>query len=277
MRHASAKGTSVLPVGGRQHLVRGGAVIADVELSTLHLNGVIEYEPAEMIALIQAGVRVGDLQALLAGSGQEWPVDAPGEATVGGVIAAGVSSPRQLRVGMVRDTVVELELVTGDGRLIRSGARTVKNVTGYDVHKLATGSMGTLGVIVQAALKVRPLPRAAATLRVQGDGLLLGMRLLAAVPMACGVAAWPSAAEIRLEGWTEEVAEMREIATTAVSGLENIDVTTFPSHSPWIREERAVVEAFVAPSRIGALVEGMDDWTALIGVGQVWFHLAREE
>ena len=76
-------------------------------------------------------------QAVLAEGGQEWPVDAPDDATVGGVIAAGVSSFRRLRVGHVRDTVVEMELVRGDGRLVKSGARTVKNVTGFDVHRLA--------------------------------------------------------------------------------------------------------------------------------------------
>ena len=87
---------------------------------------------------------------------------------MGGVIAAGASSPRRLRVGHVRDTVTEMELVTGDGRLIKSGARTVKNVTGYDVHRLVTGSLGTLGVIVQVAVKIRPLPEASASLASEG-------------------------------------------------------------------------------------------------------------
>ena len=90
--------------------------------------------------------------------GQEWPADAPADATVGGVIASGSSSTRRMRVGALRDTVVEMELVTGDGRVVHSGARTVKNVTGYDVHRLATGSLGTSGVITQVALKVRPVP-----------------------------------------------------------------------------------------------------------------------
>ena len=116
-------------------------------------------------------MRVGELQAVLAEGGQEWPVDAPHDATVGGVIAAGVSSFRRLRLGHVRDTVVELELVRGDGLLVKSGARTVKNVTGYDVHRLATGSLGTLGVIVQVALKLRPLPQVRRMLTIEGDGL----------------------------------------------------------------------------------------------------------
>jgi len=267
LQRASAEGITVLPVGGRQHMGPGGLGAADIELSTELLNKIVEYEPAEMIAVVQAGMRIGDLVSLLADNGQEWPVDAPAEATVGGVIAAGASSPRRLRVGLVRDTVVELELVTGDGRLIRSGARTVKNVTGYDVHRLATGSMGSLGVIVQVAIKVRPLPRAVRTLRAHGDGLALGAALLEAVPLAAGVAATAGTAEIRLEGWPEEVDQQEADAVFAVPGLERIEAERFPS-----KMEGNLTETFVAPSEIGDLVKGAEDWTALIGVGLVWLR-----
>ena len=159
VREAAARGTRLLVVGGRTHMDRGNPSDVDAELWTTMMDEVVAYEPAEMLAVVEAGMRVGELQAVLAEGGQEWPVDAPHDATVGGVIAAGVSSFRRLRLGHVRDTVVELELVRGDGLLVKSGARTVKNVTGYDVHRLATGSLGTLGVIVQVALKLRPLPQ----------------------------------------------------------------------------------------------------------------------
>ena len=267
LRRASAGHLSVMPVGGRQHLGRQPSHVADLEFSTTAMDQVIEYEPAEMIAVVQAGMRVGDLSALLADNGQEWAVDAPGDATVGGVIASGVSSPRRIRVGLLRDTVVEIELVTGDGRLIRSGARTVKNVTGYDIHKLAAGSMGSLGVIVQAALKVRPLPRAARTLRAAGDGLQLGTALLEAVPMAAGVAATTGAVEIRLEGWPEEVDELEADALKAVPTLERIEAEHFPSSV-----QGSASGVCVAPSQIGELVKDAEGWTALIGVGLVWFR-----
>ena len=90
-------------------------------------------------------MRVGALRQVLAEGGQEWPADAPDDATVGGTIAVAASSPRRLRMGPLRDTVVEIVLVTGDGRLVRSGARTVKSVQGYDLHRLATGSLGCSG------------------------------------------------------------------------------------------------------------------------------------
>ena len=273
---ATAQDDKVLVVGGRQHMDRGNPSEVDLELWTTQLDEVVEYDPAEMIVVVQAGKRVQDLAALLAASGQEWPVDAPPGATVGGVIAAGVSSPRRLRVGHVRDTVVELELVTGDGRLIRSGARTVKNVTGYDVHRIATGSLGTLGVIVQAALKVRPLPQAATSLRSEGDGLTLGRQLLSAVPMATGIAATRGTVEIRLEGWNEEVSELTRLATAPVPGLRPMEgPVAFPSFPPWLDADAdVVVEAAVPPSRVETLVDGLDGWTALIGVGLVWFCLS---
>src|SRR5262249_16428690 len=150
---------------------------------TTQLDSVASYESAEMLAVVGGGLRVGALQKLLGEHSQEWPVDASDDSTVGGVIASAPISLRHLLAGHVRDTVVELELVTGDERLVRSGARTVKNVTGYDIHRLATGSLGTLGVIVQAALKLRPLPKARRTLVFAKDGgLRLGRLLLDAIP-----------------------------------------------------------------------------------------------
>src|SRR6266508_3472121 len=141
LRQATADGRRLLVVGGRTHIDKGEPCAVDAE-------------PAEMIAVVEGGMRVGELDRILADGAQEWPSDAPTSATVGGVIAAAVTSPRRLRMGPIRDTVIEMEVVTGDGRLVRSGARTVKSVTGYDLHKLMTGSLGTLGVIVQVALKV---------------------------------------------------------------------------------------------------------------------------
>ena len=154
-------------------------------------------------------MRLGDLRRLLADGGQEWPVDDPDDATVGGVIAADVPLPRQLRVGCLRDTVVEMVFVTGDGRRIRSGARTVKNVTGYDLHRLLTGSRGTLGVITQVALKVRPLPKMATTLVSREGGIQLAERLLEAVPLPAAVIAEHDRVSVRLEGWPKKFPSRR--------------------------------------------------------------------
>ena len=109
-------GTTVLVVGGRTHIDKGNPVDVDAELWTTLLDGVVAYDPAEMLVVVDAGIRLRDLRLLLAEGGQEWPVDGSDDATVGGVIAAAIDPIRQLRVGRMRDTVVEMEVVTGDGR-----------------------------------------------------------------------------------------------------------------------------------------------------------------
>jgi glycolate oxidase FAD binding subunit len=272
LRTASAERRRVLLVGGRTHMDRGNPSEVDAELWTTQLDRVVAYDPAEMLVVAEAGLRVGELRRVLAEGGQEWPVDAPEAATVGGVIAAGVSSPRRLRVGHVRDTVVELDLVTGDGRAVRSGARTVKNVTGFDIHRLATGSLGTLGAIAQAALKVRPLPESRRTLVHAGDGGLdLGRRLLDAVPAAAAVLAAPDRVELRLEGWHAEVDELEAAARSVTAELVALESDAFPARP--VDGAPLVLEAAVPPSRMSALVEDLEDWTALVGVGVVWFRL----
>jgi glycolate oxidase FAD binding subunit len=260
----------VLIVGGRRHLDKGHPVAVDAELWTTQLDAVIAYEPAEMLVVVQAGMRCGVLADLLAEHGQEWPADAPTDATVGGVIASGSSSARRLRVGAIRDTVVEMELVTGDGRVVHSGARTVKNVTGYDVHRLATGSLGTLGVITQVALKVRPAPKRRTTLEAPGD-LSLATAIVTHVPLVAGVLATDETVEVRLEGWEAEIDELRGAVTALAPTAIAVDERPFP-RAPWWEwpDAGTIVEAAVAPSRLDRAVEGSASYAALAGVGLAW-------
>jgi glycolate oxidase FAD binding subunit len=267
LRHASAHGTRALVVGGRQHIDKGNPSEVDVELWTTLLDAVVAYDPAEMLCVVEAGMRVRDLRSMLAGGGQEWPVDAPGDATVGGVIAADVALPRQLRVGSLRDTVVEMNLVTGDGRHVRSGARTVKNVTGYDLHRLLTGSLGTLGVITQVALKVRPLPKAARTLVTRDGGFDMAQRLLDAIPLPAAVVASPDHVTVRLEGWPDEVGEQASVVGGFTS-FDDVDPTAFSARA--FPDAPIVAEAGVVPSKLPPLAADLDEYRALMGVGFAW-------
>ncbi len=267
VRAANEQGRRLLVVGGRRHIDKGNPCDVDAELWTTQLDRLVSYEPAEMIAVVEAGMRIGDLRRRLAEGGQEWPADAPDDATVGGVLASGASSPRRLKVGALRDTVLETEVVTGDGRFVRSGARTVKNVTGYDLHKLVCGSLGTLGVVVQVALKVRPLPEARRTIRLAG-GFDEASAAMGAVPTPAGLMVTPEGVELRLEGWAAEVEEQ----TAAVAGATGVvDDDAFPSTRPW-EPSSVVVEAAVPPSRLAEVVVG-DAWGALAGVGIAWIGL----
>jgi glycolate oxidase FAD binding subunit len=272
LRERSSARRSVLVAGGRQHLDKGNPVEVDAELWTTQLDGIEQYEPAEMIAVVGAGTRVRDLDAALQDGGQEWPHDAPGEATVGGVIAAAATSPRRLRLGPIRDTVLEVELVTGDGRFVRGGARTVKNVTGYDLPRTLTGSLGTLGVLVQVAIKVRPLPRTRRTLRVStGDPIGVGSALLAAVDLPVAVLAMPEAVEVRLEGWPDEVAEQTDaVRTIAGTHAAVHDEAPFPTERAWDGAP-IVAEVAVAPSRIDEILPFAGEaWGVPLGTGLLW-------
>lgn len=270
VRRANGESRRLLILGGRRHVDKGNPTELDAELWTTQLDRLIAYEPAEMIVVAEAGMRVGELGRILAAGGQEWPADAPEDATIGGVLASGASSARRLKVGALRDTVLEAEIVTGDGRFIRSGARTVKNVTGYDLHKLVVGSLGTLGVIVQVALKVRPLPETKRSLRFASDPGIADA-VLAAVPAAAAVISTPDGIELRLEGWSAEVDEQARSASEVAAPIDAVVDGAFPGSRPW--DERPVVaEVSVPPSRLAEVVPA-DAWGALTGVGIAWCGL----
>jgi glycolate oxidase FAD binding subunit len=273
LSHLSSAGTPTLIVGGRQDMGRAAPRDTGAELWTTQLDRVIAYDPAEMLAVVEAGMRIRDLEALLAGGDQEWPVNAHPDATVGGVIAAGISGIRRLRTGLMRDSVVELELATGDGRLIRSGARTVKNVTGFDVHRLAAGSFGSLGAVVQVAIKVRPRPKVRRTLVIGEGGVSLAERLLDTVPLPAAVIAEPDRIELLLEGWPEEVDEQTETARAVTAAFDVYDDQPTTRVDELWPNAPVLVEAAVTPSRIEAVTKGAVRWRALMGVGLVWIPL----
>jgi glycolate oxidase FAD binding subunit len=142
----------------------GGAVL---DVSTL--RGIISYEPSELVITAYCGTPLAEVQAALAQAGQMLAFEPPAfaaQATLGGVIAAGLSGPRRAWAGGVRDFVLGASLLDGSGRHLHFGGQVMKNVAGYDVSRLLAGSMGILGVITQVSLKVLPVPAAEASMRM---------------------------------------------------------------------------------------------------------------
>ncbi|SEO56111.1 glycolate oxidase subunit GlcE [Aquisalimonas asiatica] len=132
-------------------------------------SGIINYEPTELVLTARAGTPLSELEAALSGSGQMMPFEPPhfGDAsTIGGTIAAGLSGPRRPWAGSARDLILGVRLINGQGENMRFGGEVIKNVAGYDVSRLATGSYGTLGVILDISMKVLPLPEAEVSLRL---------------------------------------------------------------------------------------------------------------
>jgi len=157
----SKVGAAVIPWGGGVHMGLGGIPRkADVILALGRLNHVLDHEPGDMTSTVQAGMVFDDYQAHLGRRGQFLSLDPPGaaRATVGGILAANISGPRRLRYGTARDLLIGLRVVDGGGTVTKGGAKVVKNVTGYDMNKLYVGSLGTLGVIVEATFRLYPIP-----------------------------------------------------------------------------------------------------------------------
>jgi glycolate oxidase FAD binding subunit len=138
----------------------------DVALDLTRLNAIVQYVPDDLTVAVQAGIRLQDLQDHLAKRGQYLPLDPPlpQRATIGGIIASNAGGPSRHAHGWPRDWLLGLKVALPDGSVVKSGGRVVKNVAGYDMTKLFAGSFGSLGVIVEAAFKVMPLPPARATL-----------------------------------------------------------------------------------------------------------------
>jgi glycolate oxidase FAD binding subunit len=170
LRDTVRDAATLVAVGARTHWAVGGAIDAHAGAVEVRAPaGVVHYEPADLTITVNAGTTVADLDAVLAEHGQECPLDPrDASATVGGVLATGLSGVRRLRHGPVRDRVLEVRFVTADGRVVKGGGPTVKNVSGYDLPRLLVGSLGTIGVLTQVTLRAQP--RAAASAWATSDG-----------------------------------------------------------------------------------------------------------
>jgi glycolate oxidase FAD binding subunit len=152
--------------GGRVSIDREGG---DVVLSTRRLARVLEHEPGDLTAIVEAGIRVSALQERLAPHGQMLALDPPGDPTVGACLAADLSGPRVHRYGAMRDLVIGVTVVLADGTVASSGGKVVKNVAGYDLGKLFSGSRGRLGLVARVALRLHARPAAEATVVAETD------------------------------------------------------------------------------------------------------------
>lgn len=184
VRAAFEARTPVYPLGGQTALDYGlPARHTGLGLSLAQLDRVVDYPARDMTVTVEAGITIAALAELLGSEGQWLPVDVPQpeRATLGGVIATNASGPRRFGQGTIRDYVIGITAVDGRGVTFHGGGRVVKNVAGYDFCKLLTGSLGTLGVISQVTLKVRPLAKATALAACDLAPLDEAERLLAAL------------------------------------------------------------------------------------------------
>lgn len=254
---ASEHGLVVLPWGSGSHQGLGRRVAPDVIVSTARLDAVDDWQPEDLTIAMGSGMTLGALDELIGSRRQSavLPEDRP-EATVGGVIAAGVSGWRRLRYGPTRDRVLEVTLVTGDARVVRGGARVVKNVTGYDLPRLMTGSLGSLGIIVSACLKLWPDQEAAATVVVDDP-----VRALAIAERPLAVLETAERSTVHLTGTAAEVDA--QVATLGGSASDGLVWPARPTGD-------LVVSIRVPPAAVTDAVERVEGpFVAAHGVGEV--------
>lgn len=162
----------VLPCGGGSKLHWGGLVKeVDVVVSTERINRLIEHAVGDLTVTVEAGMKFSHIQSILADSQQFLALDptAPDSATIGGIVATADTGSLRQRYGSVRDQVLGITFVRADGQITKAGGRVVKNVAGYDLMKLLTGSYGSLGVITQVTFRLYPLLEASATVVLTGE------------------------------------------------------------------------------------------------------------
>jgi glycolate oxidase FAD binding subunit len=210
LRAAAELGLAVVPRGTGSRLHWGNPPErCDLIIETTQLDEVVEHAAGDLVATVQAGVRMDRLAEVLATAGQRLALDPPaadglaaGRGTVGGVLATGAAGPLRLRYGSGRDLLIGITIVLADGKIARSGGKVVKNVAGYDLGKLFAGSRGTLGLITQATFRLHPLPATTAYVRAAYPSPQEAPR---AVGVATESAFSPVAAEIYWPSRTDPV------------------------------------------------------------------------
>src|SRR5712692_1505647 len=203
---AAREGLAVIPAGAANWLDVGNPLdSADLILTTRRMPKIIRHEPADLVATAEAGTTLAEFQKQLAGAGQWLPIDPPddGRATLGGVVATGLGGAQAFGYGLPRSFVIGMKVLLSDGRAIKAGGSVVKNVAGYDLCKLFTGSYGTLGLITEVTFKLRPTPAETRTVVASGplDSLAATGRQISAdmFPVAVELLSAPMASSLEIE------------------------------------------------------------------------------
>jgi glycolate oxidase FAD binding subunit len=263
--------------GGGSKDFYGNALRGEV-LDTRSHVGIVAYEPSELVITARCGTPLAEIEAALAQKGQMLAFEPPrfGDgATIGGVVAAGLSGPRRASAGAVRDYVLGVHLLDGAGHLLHFGGQVMKNVAGYDVSRLMAGSLGTLGLILDVSLKVLPRPAAEATLRFempQGRAITV-LNEWGGKPLPISASAWQDETlHLRLSGAKAAVAEAAARlggervddgdAASLWAGLRDQSADLFAAGPLW----RIAVPGSAAPLDLPGVV--LIEW----GGGQRWLR-----
>jgi glycolate oxidase FAD binding subunit len=299
-------GGTAIGIGNPPHQI-------DVVVGLERLNQLVEHDQANLTATIQSGYRLAPLQEILKRQNQFLPFDprAPARATVGGVVASNLNGPRRSYYGSVRDLVIGMKVVLASGEEIKAGGKVVKNVAGYDMCKLFVGSLGTLGIITEATLRVAPIPETAATVLATGTlplawhfanelsrSRLLPSAIFLLSPAASrvddrGQSGWRVA--VWCEGFEKSVARHLHEAQQTAAGIGlGIEILQANAHSGFwdevcdfpLQADRLIYRVTVPRASAAAVIQAVHNFSTAsfrpaivsdVPMGTVWISLAAND
>lgn len=239
-------------------------------MSTAGLSGVLEYEPSEYTFTALAGTPLSEIRDTLASNGQLLPFDPPfveAGATLGGTTASGLSGPGRFRYGGIRDFVLGVRMVTGEGRSIFGGGKVVKNAAGFDIPKLVTGSLGTFGALVELTFKVFPAPETWTTIRADFPGsesghlamtqLAMSQEELQCLDLEPSGRVWlrigglSAAVEARIDRVRQLMKQVDSSASIEVlRGSDDAQVWSDAREFRWVPENHLLVKVPLSPAQV---------------------------
>jgi glycolate oxidase FAD binding subunit len=300
------EGLAAVPLGGGTRLHVGNLPARlDCYLSTVHLKGVVSYEPGDLTVTVQAGTPLHELQAALAEERQFMPWDPPdaGRATVGGILAGGEPGFRRQPGARPRDLFLGFEALLSDGTPVSAGGRVVKNVAGYELMKLLVGSRGTLAVLTRVHLRVRPIPETTVTLVASFDdaeqvaNTVSSLRSDAPLPEVMAVIDPSLAASFSVRGWVlllryegmdEEVSgnchraegllRSNDLSRLSADESERVwrELRDFPSATSGL-DGQTIVLGQILPARAVLLAERWQDKGPVVAYPEAGLVYARTE
>jgi len=294
LAYANQTGMLVAPRGGGTKLSWGTVPQAiDLMISTAKFNQVLEYAPGDMTVTVGAGVTIAQLGRELSQHRQRLALDTlwPTRATIGGVVATNDSGALRMRYGGVRDLIIGVTVVLGDGTIAKSGGKVVKNVAGYDLPKLMSGALGTLGIITRAVFRLHPLPQESKTLtfsfidREKANDFMLAIADSIVVPTGLQMrtgAAGKVEVDVRIDGIAAGIAAQTDTVCKFAGDITPAQLDVDPWQS---REElcnsgasSTVCKLSMLPTQLGATAEFVREalsenaeWTLLMySTGLAW-------
>ena len=303
---SDAQATIVAWGGGAAMKLGNTPLSLNVVVKTSRLNRVIEHDHANLTTTVQSGITLNALQTALAPHKQFVSVDPPSpeRSTIGGIVAANLNGPRRSSYGSVRDLVIGMKVILASGEVVRAGGKVVKNVAGYDMCKLFTGSLGTLGIITEVTLRVAPIPAHSATVIAGGTlaqavdctGQLIRTKLLpTAVYLHNPNAAASWQVGVSFDGFAETVArqtnELMEMAQRLGLTRELIDGER--QNQYWqaiadlpVSQDRLIYRLTVPRGALAQTISGLVAWTKVepqsaicadVAMGTLWLVVPADQ